>query len=169
MNLRWKTYNEALQKLLPPTPAAEIERLEKLVTGELDQPVVPRRARPEGQGEMDAGEVRRREVLVKADGHNVKKQFRRRMYTNILAESPRLYYDEGKVGDIDGVTGERPEGVGRWAVEFSPLSRGKRPVEGLWEEFDEDESQRESVENSGGRGSPGLVGLNKKEKLKANI
>lgn len=202
-NIRKKVYREAVSKMLPPVEERELSRLESLVTGELDMPVVKRRSRPQGQGEMDQGEVKRREVLSKVDRHYITKQFRRRLYTQILAESPRLLYVKGQ--EVEGGNDEENEDKGesddgenedeggsdddyydddergkravkvesrrmdRWKVQFSPLGRGKKPVVGLEEEFDEDEEDRIKNVNSGGRGTPGLVGRKRKEKMKGNV
>ena len=129
VNLRWKTYTKALKKLLPPALEDEYARLEKLVTGELDEPVQPRRKRPDNEGTRDQGEVARERILAEVDGHNVVKQFKRRLYARVLAEAPRLYTREK--GGADGPSEGRKEEV--WAAE---LWRGKQPVEGLLEEFE---------------------------------
>lgn len=194
-NMRKKVYREAVGRMLPPVEEEEVRRLERLVTGELDMPVIERRRRPLGEGEMDQGEVRRREVLSRVDGHFVRKQFRRRLYTQILAESPWLFYvEEGSEGDEENEDDEENEGgeenenegesedaetgrkgmeesgkVGRWKAQFSPLGRGKKPVVGLGEEFDEDEEDRVKSVHSGGRGTPGLVGMKRREKVKGDI
>ena len=178
--MRKKVYREAIAKMLPPVDEAEVRRLERLVTGELDMPVMERRRRPLGEGEMDQGEVRRREVLGRADAHDITKQFRRRLYTQILAESPRLFYvvmegetesdgenvdEEESEDDVKEQTGK----LGMWKAQFSPLGRGKKPVVGLEEEFDEDEEDRTKNVHSGGRGAPGLVGVKRKEKVKGDV
>ena len=183
--MRKKVYREAISKILPPVEEEELRRLERLVMGEDDMPVVKRRKRPKGEGEMDQGEVRRREVLSKVDGHYIRKQFRRRLYTEILAESPVLRYVEGGE-DERGNQGEGKGGsngdererravneesgkLGRWKAQLSPLGRGKQPVVGLEEEFDENEEDRTKNLHSGGRGAPGLVGMKRTEKLKGDI
>ena len=127
-NLRWKTYTKALKKLLPPIPEAEYAQLEKLVSGELDEPVRPRRKRPDNEGSRDQGEVAREKVLSKVDGHHIVKQFKRRLYARVLAESPRLYAREKS--DVGELSEERKE---VWTAEFW---RGKQPVDGLLEEFE---------------------------------
>ena len=128
VNLRWKTYTKALKKLLPPILEAEYARLEKLVSGELDEPVPLRRKRPANEGSRDQGEVARERVLSKVDGHNIVKQFKRRMYARVIAEAPRLYTREK--GDVD------EQGEGRKEVWVAEFWRGKQPVEGLLEEFE---------------------------------
>ena len=182
--MRKKVYREAVGRMLPPVEEEDVRRLERLVIGELDMPVVERRRRPLGEGEMDRGEVRRREVMSRADRHYIRKQFRRRLYTQILAESPRLFYVEGEGEGDEGIEGDgeseddergRQEvkeeigELGRWKAQFSPLGRGKKPVVGLEEEFDEDEEDRVKNVHSGGRGTPGLVGMRRREKVKGDV
>ena len=129
VNLRWKTYTKALKKLLPPIVEAEYARLEKLVSGEFDEPLRPRRKRPSGEGSRDQGEVARERVLSKVDGHHIVKQYKRRLYARVLAEAPQLYTREKS--DVSQLGEERKEMV--WTAEFW---QGKQPVEGLLEEFE---------------------------------
>ena len=72
--------------------------------------------------------ARERVLSSKVDGHNVVKQFRRRLYARVLAEAPRLFYAREK-GDV----GEERKEVAVWTAE---VWQGKQPAEGLPEEFE---------------------------------
>ncbi|KAF8469053.1 hypothetical protein BDZ91DRAFT_721638 [Kalaharituber pfeilii] len=137
-NMRRTAYREALRKVYPPTPDEEFIRLEKLVMGEIDEPLRERRPRPE-HVYSDKAVARREEILFQTDAHHITKQYKRRLYAQVLAESPRLFQDEN----------------GKWIVEFSRVGRGLEPIEGAEEEFDDLEEPK-----------PGMVDTRKQERSK---
>ncbi|KAI5785095.1 hypothetical protein DFH27DRAFT_270546 [Peziza echinospora] len=150
-NMKKRAFNEGVPKLMPPIPPEELARLEQLVTGELDQPLIARRARPKekilvvagvvlGEGETDEGEIRRRRVLENFTiGHHLTKSFRKRLYKQILGMSPTLVQvDSEPVFEKNKRPDQPPQNRGpRWKVVYSPLRKAKPPVEGLEEEFPE--------------------------------
>ena len=150
--MRRRLYGEATRKLLPPSPEEDIERLEQLIAGTIDHPARPRRKRPE-TGKWDEGELNRERVLEKGEQHNVTKQFRRRLYTQILAECPILKapMEEVQEGGQEG----------RWKVVFSKSSRGKGLCVGTAEEFEG------VVEEEGEEAQ--FVGRRRAEKLRALV